>query len=166
MEDLDGVIVLDREALDLRPQGHSDRSWSLNNLAFYLSTLYPQLGVMEVLDEAIDICKLPGLSRFLLPSLFPDLQRAADGGPVIIVNASMYSCDALIVFFDRDRSRPYSVADHTGRCSRPVNGAPYLDQRADVMSKLAFFLRKLWDQIVSPIVHFLQTTHPSHSRIW
>ena len=27
-------------------------------------------------------------------------------------------------------------------------------------------LRKLRDQIVSPIVHFLQTTHPSRSRIW
>ena len=32
--------------------------------------------------------------------------------------------------------------------------------------ELAFFLRKLWDQIVSPIVDYLQTTHPSQSRIW
>ena len=33
---------------------------------------------------------------------------------------------------------------------------------------LAIFLRKLWDQIVSPIVDCLQTTHPpqSESRIW
>ena len=46
--------------------------------------------------------ELPGLSRFLLPSLFSDLQRAACGGPVIIVNASKHSCDALVVFHDRD----------------------------------------------------------------
>ena len=49
-----------------------------------------------------DIRELPGVSRFLLPSLFPDLQRAASGGPVIIVNASQNSCNALIVFPDRD----------------------------------------------------------------
>ena len=49
-----------------------------------------------------NIRELPGLSRFLLPSLFPALQLAASGGPVIILNASHYSCDALVVFFDRD----------------------------------------------------------------
>ena len=30
----------------------------------------------------------------------------------------------------------------------------------------AFFLCKLWDEIVSPIVDRLRTTHPPHSRIW
>jgi CHAT domain-containing protein len=34
------------------------------------------------------------------------------------------------------------------------------------MRELAFFLLKLWDQIVSPIVNYLQTTHPSQSRNW
>jgi hypothetical protein len=48
------------------------------------------------------IRELPGLSRFLLPSLFSDLHRAASGGPVIIVNANQYSCDALIISPDRD----------------------------------------------------------------
>ena len=32
--------------------------------------------------------------------------------------------------------------------------------------ELASFLRKLWDQIVSPIVDVLQTIHPLGSRIW
>ena len=36
------------------------------------------------------------------PSLFPDLQRAASGGPVIIMNASKYGCDVLIVLADND----------------------------------------------------------------
>ena len=31
---------------------------------------------------------------------------------------------------------------------------------------LTFVLRKLWDQIVSPIVDLLQTVHPLQSRIW
>jgi CHAT domain-containing protein len=39
-------------------------------------------------------------------------------------------------------------------------------KRVDMTRELAYFLRKLWDQIVSPIVNCLQTTHPSQSRIW
>jgi CHAT domain-containing protein len=39
-------------------------------------------------------------------------------------------------------------------------------KRLVVTRELAFFLRKLWDQIVSPIVNCLQTTYPSQSRIW
>ena len=50
----------------------------------------------EMQTVVTNIRELPGLSHFLLPSLFPDLQRAASGGPVIIVNVSQYSCDALI----------------------------------------------------------------------
>ena len=78
----------------------------------------------EMQTVVTNIRKLPGLSRFLLPSLFPDLQRAASGGPVIVVNSSKYSCDALIVFLDRS----YSVAYHTERCSRTLNGGPYLER--------------------------------------
>ena len=53
MEDLDEAIVLVREALELRPQGHPLRSDSLNSLANGLSTRYKRLGVMHDLDEAV-----------------------------------------------------------------------------------------------------------------
>ncbi|KAF8436217.1 hypothetical protein L210DRAFT_2474093 [Boletus edulis BED1] len=53
MSDLEEVIILDQEALDLRPQGHPDRTISLNNLALCLSTRYKQLEIMQDLDEAI-----------------------------------------------------------------------------------------------------------------
>ena len=46
MEDLGEAIVLDREALDHRPQGHPFRSSPLNNLENHLSTRYNQLGAM------------------------------------------------------------------------------------------------------------------------
>ena len=39
-------------------------------------------------------------------------------------------------------------------------------KKDDVTNELAFLLRKLWDQIVSPIVDRLQTTHTPQSRIW
>ena len=53
MEDLDEAIVLYREALNLRPQGHPDRSMSLNNPANELSARYKQPGVIKDLDVAI-----------------------------------------------------------------------------------------------------------------
>ncbi|KAJ8580075.1 hypothetical protein M405DRAFT_753711, partial [Rhizopogon salebrosus TDB-379] len=49
-------------------------------------------------DDVISrIRMLPDFSRFLLPPLFSDLQHAAEDGPVIIVNSSRYSCDAMII---------------------------------------------------------------------
>ncbi|KAG6369248.1 hypothetical protein JVT61DRAFT_15554 [Boletus reticuloceps] len=51
---------------------------------------------LELQRVVTNIRQLPGLSRFLLPSVFSDLQRAADGGPVIITNVRKYSFDALV----------------------------------------------------------------------
>ncbi|KAG1828248.1 hypothetical protein EV424DRAFT_1344956 [Suillus variegatus] len=49
-------------------------------------------------DDVITLIRmLPEFSRFLLPSLSSDLQKAAEDGPVIIVNANRYICDALII---------------------------------------------------------------------
>lgn len=56
---------------------------------------------LEMQRLVTEIRVQPGLFRFLLPSLFSDLQCAARGGPVIILNASKYSCDALVVLVHR-----------------------------------------------------------------
>ena len=111
---------------------------------------------------------LLGLSRFLLPSLFPNLQRAASGGPVIIVNASQYNCDALIVFHDRDAVHiPLQITQEGVRdLSKELHTLSVRATKDAVTRDLAFFLRKIWDQIISPIVDRLQTTLSSQSRIW
>ncbi|KAI9455530.1 TPR-like protein [Boletus coccyginus] len=111
---------------------------------------------------------LPGLSRFLLPSLFPDLQCAAGEGPVIIVNASEYSCDALVVLLDRDPVHiPLQITQEGVRdlSTEPHTLAGQLQDTTRGLELLAF-LCKLWDQIVSPVIDFLQTIHPPQSRIW
>ena len=101
------------------------------------------------------------------PVLFSDLQRAASGGPVIIVNASQYSCDALVVLLDRDpihiplQITQQSVQDLSKELHRLT-----LCTKDDVTRELISFLRNLWDQVVSPIVDVLQPIHPSQSRIW
>ena len=115
------------------------------------------------------IRELPGLSRFLLPLLFSDLQCAASGGPVIIVNASEhYSCDALIVLLDQDPVHiPLQITQESVQdLSIELRTLTTRAKRVNVTRELASFLRKLWDQVVSPIVDFLQTILPSQSRIW
>ena len=123
---------------------------------------------LQIQTVVTNIRELPGLSRFLLPSLFPALQVAASGGPVIILNASKYSCDALVVFFDRDPVHiPLQITQEGVRdLSKELQILTVRATRADVTKELACFLRKLWDQIVSPIVDCLRKTHPSQSRIW
>jgi hypothetical protein len=123
---------------------------------------------MDLQRVVTNIRNLRGLSRFLLPPLFPDLQLAASEGPIIIINVSQYSCDALIVFLDRDPVHtPLEIAQEGVRdLPTEFHVLTARKTRAEVTKELAFFLRKLWDQIISPIVHFLQTTHPSQSRIW
>ncbi|KAG2739749.1 hypothetical protein P692DRAFT_201899725, partial [Suillus brevipes Sb2] len=56
-EDLDHAIALAREALVLRPVGHTDRSSSLNNLANQLSTRFDHRGNAEDLDQAIALAR-------------------------------------------------------------------------------------------------------------
>ena len=123
---------------------------------------------LELQRVVTNIRELPGLSRFLLPSLFPDLQRAASGGPVIILNASQYSCDALVVLVDRDPVHiPLQLTLNDVRdLSMELRTLTLRAMRTDMTRELASFLRKLWDQIVSHIVDFLQTIHPLQSRIW
>ena len=123
---------------------------------------------LELQGVVTNIRSLPGLSRFLLPSLFPDLQRAASAGPVIIVNSSKYTCDALIVLLDRHPVHiPLQITQEGVRAlSTELHTLSVRATKVDMTKELAFFLRKLWDQIVSPIVDSLQKTHPFHSRIW
>ena len=117
-----------------------------------------------------NIRELPGHSRFLLPSLFSDLQRAARDGPVIIVNASKYGCDALVVFVDRDPVHiplPVTKEDVRGLSSNLHTLRKLAtDKRMDVTTGFKSFLRELWDRVVSHIVDVLQRTCPRQSRIW
>ncbi|KAF8432777.1 CHAT domain-containing protein [Boletus edulis BED1] len=123
---------------------------------------------LEMQRIIINIRELPGLSRFLLPSLFSELQHAASEGPVIIVNASQYSCDVLIILLDRGPVHiPLQITlERVRDLSKEVNNLTVRATRADVTRELAAFLRKLWDLMVLPIVDFLLTTHPPRSRIW
>ena len=145
--------LLIRTALDSPGPDQHDRVCCLN---------------VEFQSVVTRIRELPGLSRFLLPPLFPDLQQAAREGPVIIVNASEYGCDALVVLLDRNpRHIPLSITKDGVRELTSELGTLTVDATSkDVTTDLTNILQELWDKVVSPIVHFLQTVHPLQSRIW
>ena len=123
---------------------------------------------VELQRVVTNIRRLPGLSRFLLSPLFSDLRCAASRGPVIIVSASKYSCDALIVFLKRDPVHiPLQVTqEDVRRLSTELQFLTVRAKEENVTKEHALFSRKLWTQVVSPIVDCLQMTQPYGSRIW
>ena len=119
-----------------------------------------------------NIRHLEGFSRFLLPPCFDDLQQAAEHGPIVIVNASEYSCDALIVLHTRPPVHvplPCSFADVIQICAQlsELTHDPdaYGDNRESWVKQM---LRELWSCVVEPIADALQNDIrlPTGSRIW
>ncbi|KAG1817692.1 CHAT domain-containing protein [Suillus subaureus] len=160
--DTDGVLAEEFKQLSfrLRPafdQSTEDRSSQIRQLT------------MRWNDVVSRIRMLPDLSRFLLPPLFSDLQKAAEEGPVIIVNASQYSCNALIVLSDQNPVHiPIDITrtEVSELCSEFQSVAEQFGC-SDHQNKLVGILRKLWHDVVDPVVQALRVSnvHPG-SRIW
>jgi hypothetical protein len=93
-------------------------------------------------------------SRFLLPPLFSDLQKAAEGGPVIIINASQYGCDALIIHSAEDPVHiPLDIMQvDLSDLSFEFQSLTENFGSSDHLHKLVSILHKLWNDIVDPIV--------------
>ena len=123
---------------------------------------------LELQDVVSNIRELPGLSRFLLPSLFPDLQAAAKGGPVIVVNASKYSCDALIILADNHPVHvPLLITQEDVReLSSKLHVLTGLAKTEDITRDLGSILRELWNRVVSHIAEVLLLQVQRQSRIW
>ncbi|KAG1824845.1 CHAT domain-containing protein [Suillus subaureus] len=120
-------------------------------------------------DVVLRIRILPDFSRFLLPPLFSDLQKVAEEGPVIIVNASRYSCDALIILSGQG---PVHVPLDTTQAevselSSEFQSLAKLFGSSDRQHKLVGILRKLWNDIVDPVVQALRESDVCPgSHIW
>ncbi|KAG1868361.1 CHAT domain-containing protein [Suillus subalutaceus] len=120
-------------------------------------------------DVVSRIRMLRGFSRFVLPPLFSDLQKAADDGPIIILNASQFGCDALIIHSTKD---PVHVPLDTTQAEVSEFSSEFhslVEQfgSSNHQLKLVGILRKLWDHFVHPIVQSLKESQvPPHSRIW
>ncbi|KAG2111124.1 TPR-like protein [Suillus clintonianus] len=120
-------------------------------------------------DVVSRIRMLPDFSRFLLPPLFSNLQKAAEEGPVIIVNASRYGCDALIIFSAQDPAHvPLDILQtEVSELSSEFQSLAETFGASDCQPKLVSILRKLWDCVIDPVVRALRASEIHHgSRIW
>ncbi|KAG1840974.1 hypothetical protein C8R48DRAFT_620558, partial [Suillus tomentosus] len=121
-------------------------------------------------DEVVSrVRMLSDFSRFLLPPLFSDLQKAAEDGPVIIVNAGQHSCDALII---RSAGDPVHVPldiKQVGVFEFSSEFQTLAEQfgSSDYQLTLVGILRKLWNDVVDPVVRALRESEVRPgSRIW
>ncbi|KAG1787325.1 CHAT domain-containing protein [Suillus plorans] len=120
-------------------------------------------------DVITRIRMLPDFSRFLLPPLFSDLQKAAEDGPVIVVNASQYGCDALIVRHAEDPIHvPLDITQaEVSEFSSDFHTLTEQFGSSDNQLKLVGMLRKLWNNVVGPVVQALRESNVCPgSRIW
>lgn len=111
---------------------------------------------------------LPGLETFLQRPLFNQLQRAAECGPVIIVNINERRSDAIIVLSSGD---PVLVPlpEANPRCAQQILDH-FGEQPADLTKRAAIpILRRIWEYIVGPVVERLRSAPiqlQDMTRIW
>ncbi|KAG1861181.1 CHAT domain-containing protein [Suillus subalutaceus] len=121
-----------------------------------------------------EVRNLQGFSRFLLPPSYEDLQVAARHGPVIILIASEYSRNAIIVptsgqphhvpFPDLALADVEQLKDDFAKAIRQASSMGPNEPRTG----LKVLLRKIWDEVMLPIVRVLlrDLRLPGRSRIW
>ncbi|KAG0696809.1 hypothetical protein DFH29DRAFT_879140 [Suillus ampliporus] len=121
-----------------------------------------------------EIRSIQGFSRFLLPPSYEELQAAASHGPVIILIASIYSCGAIIIPTSGEPHHvPFpsvTLADLEmlkNNFAREIKFAARMDP-TEPRKDLRVLLRKIWDEIMLPIVNVLEHDLKlrRRSRIW
>ncbi|KIJ06690.1 hypothetical protein PAXINDRAFT_103266 [Paxillus involutus ATCC 200175] len=131
---------------------------------------YMQL-VAEWNNVVEEIRTFEGFSRFLLPPLFSDLREAACGGPVIVLIASRFSCDAVIVLHGQPPIHvPLTITiewlkalavRHRTNVSQNKTCSP-----KESRNEFVVVLRELWREVVFPVVTQLKGVAEKGSRIW
>ncbi len=131
-------------------------------------------------DETLaQVRALRGFKRFLAATPYTELATAVEGGPVVILNASRHSCDALIV--EPGSKQPQVVhlpavtanaaADHANAMLAALAGAYGQDRTMRGLSSarhaILDVLSWLWDAIAEPVLTALgHTTPPRQAEPW
>jgi CHAT domain-containing protein len=101
--------------------------------------------------------------------LFSDLEDAARDGPIIVLIASHSSCDAIII---PPKQPPISIQLPTNLekiCRLAIELREAVEKEACPKGNqpaLTKVLRKLWDDVIRPVVKNLDGFAPRGSRIW
>ncbi|KAJ6467937.1 CHAT domain-containing protein [Mycena vulgaris] len=103
---------------------------------------------MQVATERNDLLhrirKQPGLEHFLLPKPYSLLRRAAQEGPIIILNSHEDSCDGIIILSaEQGTPEPVPVAFPKSQKEGTISGFKTLSTQGP--------FHRLWAHIVSPM---------------
>ncbi|KAI9568513.1 CHAT domain-containing protein [Boletus coccyginus] len=128
----------------------------------------PLLKEREAVAEQIR--RVEGFKSFPQPTSFSELEKAALDGPVVILNASRHTCDALILQYNTppthvplSRMTSKDVSQMATRF-RELTGTLVTSENNE--QALKFLLSDLWDLVVSPIVKHLLPHTSKGSRLW
>ncbi|KAJ7808974.1 TPR-like protein [Mycena leptocephala] len=131
-----------------------------------------------------DIRRLEGFDRFLLPKAMSELSKAAQGGPVVILNLSDDRCDALALSPGAPDVihilLPEFTPEHAENLSRSLHGLihnrgrnerlmGHREGHLDPEEVFALILSELWTRLVKPVLNALNITTPrthNFQRIW
>ncbi|KIJ64030.1 hypothetical protein HYDPIDRAFT_28924 [Hydnomerulius pinastri MD-312] len=113
-----------------------------------------------------EIRTFEGFSRFLLPPLFADLREAASEGPVIILIASEFSCDAIIVLHRRSPVHLRLQITWEEIRDLVVNHLRNIYHLPGEYDTFENVMGKLWRKVIHPVVRELKRFARKDSRIW
>ncbi|KAF9234805.1 CHAT domain-containing protein [Melanogaster broomeanus] len=114
-----------------------------------------------------EIRTLEGFSQFLLPPLFNHLQEAACKGPVIVLIASRFSCDAVIVLHTQSpihiqlQTTWEEMFDLVRKHLQNIHNSYGPDHNVFVET-----MGRIWKVVMFPVVHELKKKLKKDSRIW
>lgn len=114
-----------------------------------------------------------GFAYFLTPMPYNELRTAAIAGPVVIINASIKRCDAIIItkigpprlvpLLDASLMGIATLSDDFRNVLRNTAGVGEEKMRE---KQLIPVFRRLWDAVLAPVVEVLLTIVPKGSRVW
>jgi tetratricopeptide (TPR) repeat protein len=114
-----------------------------------------------------------GFAYFLTPTPYKELRAAAIAGPVVIINASIKRCDAIIITKEGPpRLIPLPDASLVGIAIMSDDFRGVLRNTGGVgeekmrEKQLIPVFRRLWDAVLAPVVEVLLTIVPKGSRVW
>lgn len=109
-----------------------------------------------------EIRELPGLEGFLCPPSIPELVASAAEGPVVVVNVSIYRCDALVVTADAGIDvvplPDLTLKATMSRAAEFIDGMDTayggngVDNAVAMMRTLSGTLGWLWDTVAAPVL--------------
>ncbi|KAK6526568.1 hypothetical protein TWF694_005150 [Orbilia ellipsospora] len=160
--DLAAEFLSLRDSLD--SQEHTTDSLILSDDGA-ISTSASRMNVRHELDRKFNqliaaIRVEPGFDNFLLPPAETEIKEAARLGPVVVINLSLYRCDAFIV--DRNEIKVLELPNLKLEDVRDQGQKLRTTNEVNIMPILEW----LWDAICCPILEVLGFTDPVTDDNW